>query len=131
MIKYPNPKFFRMKDQMDLSLQKENIKEIVGIVGDILKETDWKKLGGDVLRDVKATAKRLKKEVDLAVNMDKDDWKEFFKNGEKQLGKLYQSGKMATVRREWRGVKDTAADFYEWLRMWAMLLATFGKDLVL
>ena len=56
MTKYPNPKFFRMKDQMNSSLQKENIKEIVGIVGDILKETDWKKVGSDVLRDVKATA---------------------------------------------------------------------------
>jgi benzoyl-CoA reductase/2-hydroxyglutaryl-CoA dehydratase subunit BcrC/BadD/HgdB len=37
---------------------------------------------------------------------------------------------MATVRREWRGVKDTGVDFYEWGRMWAMLLATFSKDLV-
>ena len=130
MTKYPNPKFFRMKDQMNHSLQKENIKEIMGIVGDILKETDWKKTAGDVLKDVKATAKRLRKEFDLARGMSKEEWKDFFKNGEKQLGKLYQSGKMATVRREWRGVKDTAADFYEWLRMWLMLLATFGKDLI-
>ena len=32
--------------------------------------------------------------------------------------------------REWRGVKDTAYDFYEWARMWGMLLMTFSKDLI-
>ena len=37
---------------------------------------------------------------------------------------------MSTVRREWRGVADTAYDFYEWLRMWGMLLGTFSKDLI-
>ena len=42
--------------------------------------------------------------------------------GEKKLGRLYKKGAMATVRREWRGVADTAYDFYEWLRIWGMLL---------
>ena len=51
-------------------------------------------------------------------------------NGEKQLGTLYRKGDMATVRREWRGIKDTAYDFYEWARMWGMLLMTFSKDLI-
>lgn len=37
---------------------------------------------------------------------------------------------MVTVRREWRGVADTAYDFKEWLRTWGMLLGTFSKDLV-
>ncbi|MBQ3911668.1 MAG: 2-hydroxyacyl-CoA dehydratase [Lachnospiraceae bacterium] len=55
---------------------------------------------------------------------------DLLKNGEKKLGKLYRSGSMATVRREWRGVRDTAYDFWEWLRMWGMLLGTFSKDLV-
>ncbi|MBR0060574.1 MAG: hypothetical protein IJP68_03750, partial [Selenomonadaceae bacterium] len=45
-------------------------------------------------------------------------------NGEKRLGRLYRSGCMATVRREWRGVGDTAYDFYEWVRMWGMFLGT-------
>ncbi|PWL75590.1 MAG: 2-hydroxyacyl-CoA dehydratase [Clostridiales bacterium] len=51
-------------------------------------------------------------------------------NGERRLGRLYRKGAMATVRREWRGIKDTAYDFYEWARMWGMLLMTFSKDLI-
>ena len=31
-VKYPNPKFFRMKDHMNLKLQGENLKEFGGIV---------------------------------------------------------------------------------------------------
>ena len=41
-MKYPNPKFFRMKDHMNLKLQAENLKEVGGIIKDMLKETDWK-----------------------------------------------------------------------------------------
>ena len=55
---------------------------------------------------------------------------DLLKNGEKHLGRLYRKGAMATVRREWRGVKDTAYDYKEWLRMWGMLLGTFSKDLI-
>ncbi|MBO6196471.1 MAG: 2-hydroxyacyl-CoA dehydratase [Butyrivibrio sp.] len=62
--------------------------------------------------------------------MSPEEVKDLVLNGEKQLGKLYANGKMATVRREWRGIKDTGVDFYEWTRMWGMLLATFSKDLV-
>ncbi|MBQ5978279.1 MAG: 2-hydroxyacyl-CoA dehydratase, partial [Oscillospiraceae bacterium] len=51
-------------------------------------------------------------------------------NGERSLGRLYRKGAMATVRREWRGVKDTAYDFWEWAKMWGMLLGTFSKDLI-
>ena len=55
---------------------------------------------------------------------------DLLKNGEKHLGRLYRKGAMATVRREWRGLKDTAYDYKEWLRMWGMLLGTFSKDLI-
>ena len=51
-------------------------------------------------------------------------------NGERSLGRLYRKGALATVRREWRGVVDTAYDFYEWARMWGMFLGTFSKDLL-
>jgi len=34
-----------------------------------------------------------------------------------KIGKLY-NGKMYIKRREWRGVKDTAYDFYRWLVTW-------------
>ena len=52
--------------------------------------------------------------------------RELLLKGEKKLGRLYKKGAMATVRREWRGVADTAYDFYEWLRIWGMLLGTFS-----
>jgi hypothetical protein len=96
----------------------------------MLKETDWKDVGRDAAGDAKAFAKRVKYEAGLLAKMSPEEFKDFMINGEKQLGKLYRNGKMATVRREWRGIKDTGADFYEWAKMWGMLLATFGKDLI-
>ncbi|MBR5668869.1 MAG: hypothetical protein IKX15_04545, partial [Spirochaetales bacterium] len=106
------------------------MKEIAGIVGDMVKETDWQDVAKAVGQDAKGFTKRIKHEAELLKNMSPDEFKDFMINGEKQLGKLYAKGNMATVRREWRGVKDTGYDFYEWGRMWAMLLATFSKDLV-
>ena len=41
-MKYIDPKFFRMKDQIDWKAQGRNMKEIAGIVGELVKETDWK-----------------------------------------------------------------------------------------
>jgi benzoyl-CoA reductase/2-hydroxyglutaryl-CoA dehydratase subunit BcrC/BadD/HgdB len=38
----------------------------------------------------------------------------------KNLGKLY-NGKMATKRREWKGFRDTAYDFWRWLICWGAL----------
>ncbi len=129
-MKYIDPKFFRMKDQIDWKAQGENLKEIGGIVASLLKETDWKAYGKGLLDDWKRFGKRASYEAGLLKNMSKEEFLDFLKNGEKQLGKLYANGKMATVRREWRGIKDTGVDFYEWARMWGMLLATFSKDLV-
>ena len=129
-VKYPDPKFFRFKDQINWKKQAENFKEISGIVAGLLKETNWKDVAGSAAGDLKAFRSRVSHEAGLLKGMSPEEILDLVKNGEKQLGKLYRSGKMATVRREWRGVKDTGADFYEWLRMWGMLLATFSKDLV-
>jgi len=129
-VKYPDPSFFRFKDQIDWKKQTQNMKEIGGIIGDLLKETDWKDVAGSVAGNVKAFKKRVSHEAGLLQKMSPDEIKDLVLNGEKQLGKLYRSGKMATVRREWRGLKDTGVDFYEWLRMWGMLLTTFSKDLI-
>ena len=129
-MKYIDPKNFRLKDEINWKAQAENMKEIAGIVGDLIKETDWKDVANSMGKDAKGFTKRIKHEAELLKNMSPDEFKDFVINGEKQLGKLYANGKMATVRREWRGVKDTGADFYEWARMWGMLLATFSKDLV-
>lgn len=44
-VKYPNPKFFKAKDNMDWAAQAENLKLVGGIFWDMFKETDWKKFG--------------------------------------------------------------------------------------
>jgi len=127
---YPNPEFYKYKDNIDWKAQGENLKEIGSIIAEMAKENDWKETGKTFLGYVKTGAERVKKEALMAKNMTNKERMEVFLHGEKQLGKLYRSGSMATVRREWRGALDTAYDFKEWLRMWGMLLGTFSKDLV-
>ena len=129
-IQYPNPSFWKAKDEINWAAQWENLKEVGGIAWDLLKETDWKKFGEDRINDVKADGQRVKEEFQDFMALDKDSKIDRIVNGEKSLGRLYRKGAMATVRREWRGVKDTAYDFYEWARMWGMLLMTFSHDLV-
>ena len=46
-INYPNPSFWKCKDEMNLAAQLENLKEVGEISWDMLKATDWKKLGKD------------------------------------------------------------------------------------
>ena len=128
--KYPNPKFFRAKDNMVWADQKENLKLVGGIFWDMLKETDWKAYGKHFVQDMVDTKERWADEYKVFMALDNDKKLDVIVNGEYHLGRLYKAGAMATVRREWRGVKDTAYDFYEWGRMWLMLLATFGKDLI-
>ena len=41
-MKFPNPKFFRAKDNVDWKAQGRNLQEVGGIIWDMLKETDWK-----------------------------------------------------------------------------------------
>ena len=129
-MKYIDPKNFRLKDNIDWKAQAANMKEICGIVGDMVKETNWSEVARSMGEDAKGLKKRLTHELDLLKEMSPEEVKDLVLNGEKQLGKLYDKRKMATVRREWRGVKDTGVDFYEWGKMWGMLLATFSKDLV-
>ena len=128
--KFPNPKFWRFKDNINWKAQGENLKAVCGIFADMAKETDWKAFGRKQLENVRQTGKRLASEAALLKGMTPAEILDVALNGEKQLGKLYRADSMATVRREWRGVGDTAYDFYEWLRMWGMLLATFSRDLV-
>jgi hypothetical protein len=129
-VQYPNPKFWKAKDEINWSAQWENLKEVGGIAWDLIKETDWKQFKQDRINDVKEDGARIKSEYEDFMALDKDGKIDRIVNGEKSLGRLYRKGAMATVRREWRGVKDTAYDFYEWARMWGMLLATFSHDLV-
>jgi benzoyl-CoA reductase/2-hydroxyglutaryl-CoA dehydratase subunit BcrC/BadD/HgdB len=127
---FPNPKFWAYKDEMNWKDQKENLVEVGGIFWDMLKSTDWKQYGKGLLNDVKSDVERVKGEYTDFMALSADDKLDRIKNGERSLGRLYRKGSMATVRREWRGVKDTIYDFTEWAKMWGMLLMTFSKDLI-
>ena len=128
--KYPNPKFFKAKDNIDWKKQWENLKVCGGIFYDMLKETDWEAFKNGWKNTLKMDAERIKEEYHAFMALDQQGKLDAILYGEKRLGRLYAKGAMATVRREWRGIKDTAYDFYEWVRMWGMLLMTFSKDLI-
>ena len=128
--KFPNPAFWRAKDNINWKAQAENLKEVGGIFWEMLKETDWEAFKQKTIDDIKADGERVKDEYQAFMALDNAGKMDRILNGEKSLGRLYRKGAMATVRREWRGVKDTAYDFYEWARMWGMLLMTFSKDLI-
>ena len=127
---YPNPEFWKCKDNIDWKAQGENLKEVGAIAWDLLKATDWKQFGQDRLNDCKADWERVKDEYQAFMGLSNADKWDRVINGERSLGRLYRKGAMATVRREWRGIKDTAYDFYEWAHMWGMLLMTFSRDLI-
>ena len=129
-VKYPNPKFFKAKDNMDWAAQGKNLKEVGGIFWDMFKATDWKKFGQSWKSMLASDRDRVKEEYNSFMACSTKDKIDVIKNGERHLGRLYRDGAMCTVRREWRGIKDTAYDFYEWARMWGMLLGTFSKDLI-
>ena len=128
--KYPNPKFFKAKDNIDWKKQWENLKVCGGIFYDMLKETDWEAFKNGWKNTLKMDAERIKEEYHAFMALDQQGKLDAILYGEKRLGRLYAKGAMATVRREWRGIKDTAYDFYEWARMWGILLMTFSKDLI-
>ncbi len=128
--KYPNPKFFKAKDNIDWKKQWENLKVCGGIFYEMFKETDWEAFKNGWKNTLKMDAERIKEEYNAFMALDQQGKLDAVLYGEKRLGRLYAKGAMATVRREWRGIKDTAYDFYEWARMWGMLLMTFSKDLI-
>ncbi len=128
--KYPNPSFFRCKDEINWKAQAENMKEVFGIVKDMIKETDMKHFWGVQKFKMKDDVRRVKEEFVEFKQMSAAEKADLIVNGEKHLGRLYRKGDMATVRREWRGVRDTIYDFSQWLHIWGMLLLTFSKDLI-
>ena len=129
-IKYPNPEFWKCKDEIHWGAQWENLKEFGGIAWDLLKKTDWKQFGTERINDIKADGQRVKEEFTDFMALDKAGKIDRIINGEKSLGRLYRKGAMATVRREWKGIRDTAYDFYRWAYTWGMLLMSFSRDLI-
>ena len=111
-VKYPNPKFFKAKDRMDWAAQAENLKLVGGIFWDMFKETDWKKFGEGWKNILISDRDRIKEEYKAFAAASMKDKIDLILNGERHLGRLYRDGAMCTVRREWRGIKDTVYDFY-------------------
>ena len=128
--KFPNPEFWKAKDNIDWKAQWENLKVCGGIFYEMFKETDWEKFAEGWKHTLKTDAARIKEEYNAFMSLDQQGKLDAILHGEKRLGRLYAKGAMATVRREWRGIADTAYDFYEWARMWGMLLMTFSHDLI-
>ena len=60
--KYPNPKFFKAKDNIDWKKQWENLKVCGGIFYEMLKETDWEAFKDGWKNTLKMDAERIKEE---------------------------------------------------------------------
>ena len=61
-VQYPNPKFWKAKDNINWKKQGENLMEVMGIFGDMLKDTDWKAFGKGAIEGCKADIERIKGE---------------------------------------------------------------------
>ena len=127
---YPNPVFWRCKDNMDFKAQGRNLMEIGKICVEMFKEADKKGFCMKQVERCRDDLARCALEFKQATEMSNAELREVFLYGERTLGKLYRKGDMVPVRREWRGAADTAYDFYRWGKMWLMLLMTFSRDLV-
>ena len=100
--KFPNPIFWRYKDHMDWKAQGKNLKEVGGIIGDMLRETDWSDVAARCKANLLATKERIVDEAKAVAQMTRAERIDLLKNGEKHLGRLYRSGCMATVARRGR-----------------------------
>lgn len=103
-IQYPNPKFWKAKDNINWKAQWENLKVCGGIFVEMFKETDWKDYFDRQKNILKMDGERIKEEYNSFMALDHAGRMDVILHGEKHLGRLYAKGAMATVRREWRGV---------------------------
>ena len=59
---YPDPKFFRAKDNINWKKQGENLAEVGAIFWEMFKEIDWEKYGKDCASVLKSDWERIKGE---------------------------------------------------------------------
>ena len=112
----------------NLKWAKKNVPQDLKIWKELISEVDWKDVGKNVKADIKATKDRIVDEVKTVAAMSGKDRIDLVVNGEKHLGRLYQPGKIAFTRREWRGVESTARDFAGWLKIWGVMAGMVMKD---
>ena len=68
--KYPNPKFFKAKDNIDWKKQWENLKVCGGIFYEMFKETDWEAFKNGWKNTLKMDAERIKEEYNAFMALD-------------------------------------------------------------
>ena len=67
---YPNPKFFKAKDNIDWKKQGENLMTCVKIFAEMFKETDWNKFFEGQKNNAIAFADRVKEEYAAFMALD-------------------------------------------------------------
>lgn len=112
----------------NLKWAKKNVPQDLKIWKELLSEVDIKEVGRKIKKDWKATKERITDEVKTVAAMSGEERIDLLLHGEKHLGRLYQSGKIAFTRREWRGVESTARDFAGWLKVWGAMMGMVMKD---
>ena len=89
-IQYPNPKFWKAKDDINWKKQGENLMEVMGIFGGMLMETDWQAVGKSLVDGLKADGARIKSEYEDFMALDPAEKWDRVINGERSLGRLYR-----------------------------------------
>ncbi len=112
----------------NLKWAKKNVPQDLKIWKELISEVDWKDVGRKVKKDFKATGERIADEAKTFASMSGKERIDVVMHGEKRLGRLYQSGKIAFTRREWKGVEGTARDFAGWLKTWGVMMGMVMKD---
>lgn len=112
----------------NLKWAKKNVPQDLKLWKELISEVDWKDVGRKVKKDFKATKERITDEAKTFAAMSGKERMDVLVNGEKHLGRLYQSGKIAFTRREWRGIESTARDFVGWLKTWGVMAGMVMKD---
>ena len=93
--KFPNPEFWKAKDNIDWKKQWENLKVCGGIFVEMFKETDWAKVGRDFVESVKSDGLRVADEYKAFMALSPEEKKDRIVNGERSLSILMlNSGKL-------------------------------------
>lgn len=112
----------------NLKWAKKNVPQDLKIWKELISEVDIKDVGRKFKEDLKETKERIADEVKTVAAMSGKERMDLLLHGEKHLGRLYRSGKVAFTRREWRGVESTARDFAGWLKIWGAMMGMVMKD---
>lgn len=81
----------------NLKWAKKNIPQDLKIWKELISEVDWKDVGKKLKKDFEATKERITDEVKAVAAMSVSERVDLLVNGEKHLGRLYQTGDRKSV----------------------------------